>query len=211
MCEPESGCSGTICTPTPTAADTPTPTPIATPTATPTATATPRLCPDSPRLGCRTAEKSLLLLDDKDGGGHDRVLWKFVRGQSTSQADFGQPTSTTDYALCIYDAADRILRLEVGADFFRWRPSGDRGWAYTDRSGSQAGVQKIRLKGSDRDHTVVLLKGKGENTPAMSLGSLPAPITVQLTNDDTPVCWETVYSAGDISRNEADRLKAAAR
>ena len=46
--------------------------------------------------------------------------------------------------------------------------------------------------------------------PDPTLGNIPTPVTTQLVNSDTAVCWEAVYDTGDIIKNESDQFKAKA-
>ncbi len=223
-CDAFSGCGGPVCTVTPTATftatktptrtNTPmpptataTPVPTATSTATAIPTATPQACPDMPRAGCRSSDRAFIFLKDNDDDRRDKILWKLVRGESSAQADFGVPSATTVTALCVYDSLGRAFSVEV-LPGLRWNAVGDRGYKFRDFSQNHGGIEKIRLKGSDRDRTKVLIKGDGENTPDLSLATLVAPITVQLANDTTPVCWESVFEAGDILRQDEDQFRA---
>lgn len=230
-CDPFSGCGGPMCTatatvtktPTATFTATPSPTPPHTRTATPAATATPLPtltatstplpigCSPTPVVGCRSADKSLVLLRSTANPDRKRVLWKFLRGASTDQLEFGLPLATTEYALCVYDGAGQVLTIRVDPDDIRWNLISGRGFSYRDSAGAQDGVQKLLLKGSDRDRTKLMLKAKGAGIPAMSLASTSVPLTVQLLNSDTTVCWESVFDSDDIKRNEVDYLKAVSR
>jgi len=52
------------------------------------------------------------------------------------------------------------------------------------------------------------VKGKGANLPDPTLGSLPAPIVVQLVNSVTPICWESTFNSGAVIDNDAATFKA---
>jgi len=45
------------------------------------------------------------------------------------------------------------------------------------------------LKGSDTNKSKALVKGKGTGRPDLPFGSITAPLTVQLVNGDSGVCW----------------------
>jgi cysteine-rich repeat protein len=195
-------------TPLPTATPTATAVPTTTPTPTPTTTETPApLCATEPRDGCRSAVKSLFLIKRAADPSKDRLLWKWIKGQSTSSLELGNPTTATDYALCVYDQDGVLLDVEIpsGAG---WEPLSDKGYRYADSPGSAGGIQKVLLRGSERDRAKFLVKGKGSNLPDPVLGSLPAPIVVQLVHDDTEACWESRFESPDIRRNDPDRLLA---
>jgi cysteine-rich repeat protein len=68
-----------------------------------------------PATGCRTAQKSLLLLKDNDDDAKDKLLWKWVKGQPTSQTELSDPTATADYTLCVYDANGIVTSATVPA------------------------------------------------------------------------------------------------
>jgi hypothetical protein len=52
---------------------------------------------------CRTAAKNKVLIKNKADNGKDKLIWKWTKGALTTQAEFGDPTTTADYALCFYD------------------------------------------------------------------------------------------------------------
>jgi len=228
-CDPFAGCGGPICTATPLDTHTPTltptvpatPSPVVTATATlvPTATPapsvtappspTPDLCSPLPRPSCLVAAKSRLLVKNEFDDRRDRLIWKLIGGESTSQADFGDPTSSTAYSLCLYDAGGLFGRLDAVASGARWKALGTRGYKYRDPAEFVDGLQKIKLLGSDRDRTKILWKARGEFMPRLAIGLLPAPITVQMVRGDATLCWESVFAAADVSRNLGDQLKAS--
>jgi hypothetical protein len=171
-------------------------------------------CPPAPLAGCRTAGKSILLLKDRTPDGKDRLLWKWINGQATGIADFGQPQTITDYGLCVYAAGGAVLADPVvTADGQRWKLLSGRGYRYLDQSTAQDGIQKVILKGkADADRSKILWKGKGDQLPDFAPGTLPLdggdfPVTVQLINTATAVCFESTFDEVDAKRNRADQLK----
>src|SRR4029077_11332506 len=54
------------------------------------------------------AGKSKLLIKDKSPNSGDTILWKWTKGADTTLGEFGDPTSTADYALCVYE--DGVLQ-----------------------------------------------------------------------------------------------------
>jgi hypothetical protein len=63
------------------------------------------------------------------------------------------------------------------------------------------------LSGGGAGQAKILAKGKGANLPDPNL-PLATPVTVQLVNGDTGLCWESSFEAGDIGKNEAGQFKA---
>ncbi len=165
------------------------------------------------RVGCRAAQRSILIIRDKTPDMNDRLLWKWIKGESTSQADFADPAATAQYALCLYGGTTGTLVAEaiVPPHPSMWQPIGTKGYKYLDkRITAASGIQKILLKGSSENKAKVFLKGKGYNLPTPEL-PLSLPATAQLVNSDTGICWESTYDTGDIKKNEDDQFKAKAQ
>jgi len=168
----------------------------------------------TPADGCRTAEKSLLLLKDSDNNTNDKLVWKWLKGAQTTQDDFGMPTGTTAFSLCIYagSAAGLVARADVPPDATKWQALSDKGWKYKDASGAADGVQKVLLKGGDAGKSKVLVKGKGDGLADLPAQTLPVaadgfPVTVQLFKD-TGLCWGSAFDSADVTKNEAGQFKA---
>jgi hypothetical protein len=151
---------------------------------------------------CRGAGKSRLLVIDEAGPGA-RLIWKWIKGESTSQADFSDPTAGAQYDLCLFAGTAAAHELNVGPDAQKWSAIGSRGFLYRDRAGAQDGVRKLLLRGSDSDHTRIELNGNSASVVHPPLG---LPITVQLTNSDTDVCWSASFDAAEPNR--VGKLKA---
>lgn len=203
-------------TPTPPTAD-PTPNASATggstPRATPTATLAPSAaCPTNPTNGCRTARRSFLYLNRNDDGRRDKFVWKWTRGKSTSQAEFGDPSRSTEHLLCVYAAAPVEPRLGL------WLPPGADGWRriatggrrYKNRGGAAGAIRTVVLQASERDRARILVVGRGAGLPDADLERLFQPVIVQLLSLDTSVCWESRFEHGDRIESDARHFKAKA-
>ena len=85
-------------------------------------------CAPQPQTTCRAAENGVLLWKSSDDDGRDKMLWKWIRGASTTGDDFGDPTTSADYALCVYAGTPGSLlgSLEVAANGATWRSAGRR-------------------------------------------------------------------------------------
>lgn len=114
-------------TPTPTPTSTPTITPTASPTPTPTPTGTPTpLCGATPRVDCQApsvAQAAKLLIRDADLDSRDRLVWRWRKGNAPISS-FGDPLTSTEYALCIYDSSGGSAAL---ARFMTVPPGGSCG------------------------------------------------------------------------------------
>jgi hypothetical protein len=177
-----------------------------TPSFTPTPTA-PSLCPATPRSDCGTpavAGKSKLQLRDSMSDSRDQLKWIWSKG-SAQLSQFGDPASTTDYALCIYDRSGGVAGLvqtaavpggEMCSGVPCWQPL-SRGYRYKNRLASDGGVQKVLLKEGLDNRAKLQVKGKGlkldmaPSSVSQYLEQDPA-VTVQLVNS-IGFCWEATY------------------
>ncbi len=191
--------------------------PTATATVLAAATPTPNLsplCPAGPRGGCRTPAKSILSIKQATPDSADKLIWKWLKGAATSLADFGTPTVTADYSLCVYDATG--LRMELRAPAAGvcagkdcWAQSAT-GFKYKDTDETPDGIFRLLLKSGPAGKARLLVKGSGDNLPDPTL-PLAVPVRAQVVNRDTAVCWDATYSSGEVLRNEPGQFKALSR
>lgn len=156
---------------------------------------------------CRTPLKSLLLIKRGTESSKDRLLGKWIKGQSTSLLEMGDPAATTGCRLCIDGGPEALLEIQIpfGSG---WEALSDKGYRYHDRLGSAEGVEKALLRASERSRAKLLVKGKGSNLPDPVLGSVNAPIIVQGVNEETESCWESRFESAGVRHNDPDRLLA---
>jgi len=125
------------------------------------------LCGPTPATGCRTSAKSILIVNDKTPNSKDKVVWKWIKGTSTSTAEFADPLATADYSLCIYSgavvgtASTLIADASVLRDATKWTPISTKGFRYLDKNTTQDGIRNIVLKASVTDKAKAIVKGKG--------------------------------------------------
>lgn len=163
------------------------------------------LCGETPLAGCRTSLKGVLLVSDKDDDTKDKMVWKFVNGEPTDQADFADPTATAMYALCIYENGAASTDAVLAPSGTLWRPISTKGFSYKDKAGTQSSITKVLLKGNTLPKSKVVLKGKGAMLP-LPTPPLTLPVVVQLINSDTGVCWEGTFNS--FLRNQSGLFKA---
>jgi CSLREA domain-containing protein len=176
-------------------------------------------CPAAPLSGCATPGKSLLLIKDRaaDGaGGGDKLIWKWLKGPATAQQDFGDPTETADYRLCIYTGTTAALQATIPADgrcgvVPLWKTLGTKGYKRSDTTAGTSGISKILLKGSEIASSKIIVKGKDGGLD-LEATTLPldgdAGITVQLSNSDNPNCWQSTYAPASVTTNSESVFKA---
>jgi hypothetical protein len=166
------------------------------------------LCADAPIImgTCRTATKSLFIVKDKIGDDtKDKIIFKWIKGTTTTQTEFQDPINTATYATCVYENNALSFSMIVPADNALWSTLGSKGFKYKDPSGSEAGVQKILLKGIPDNKSKILVKGKGNNLPD-PVPPLTLPVKVQVVNSDNGLCWEATFSG--FKKNAAGLFKA---
>lgn len=163
--------------------------------------------------------KSLLLIKDKNGDGAgpgDKLIWKWLQNTPVEPADFGDPTATTDYTLCVYAGTTAVMRADVppagtcsGSPC--WKPIGDGGYKRVDASAASSGIKKILLKTTSRPSVKILVRGQGAGLD-LDAATLPLKqgswIKVQLANDDNDECWTANYAPGFIRTNDDTVFKA---
>jgi hypothetical protein len=166
-------------------------------------------CGFEPLAGCRVAGKSSLVLKDLPKNSKDQLTWKWARGPATGVDAFGDPLTTTDYAVCLYDArgllavaAAPAARLCAGAPC--WSANRD-GFRYLDRDRGLDGLTQVKLASERGDDATVLVAGKGPNLPEPGL-PLELPVVVQLVADNG-TCFESSYTGA--RRNDEKTFTAA--
>lgn len=154
-------------------------------------------CPAVPEGTCRTSAKSILLIKNKTPDSKDKLIWKFIKGAATTQADLQDPRSTADYALCIYAGTTEALvaAINVPPSSSKWSVIGTKGYKFLDPSLADDGAQKIIVKGGTAGKSKMLVKGRGANLPdPINSSSLALPVRAQLINYQTGVCFDTSFA-----------------
>ncbi len=175
-------------------------------------------CPLSPRLDCREATTATLQLRDADADGasaRDKLTWKWSDEPVTVVDDFGDPTTSSDYVLCLYGGAAGLLiagaelpaAATCGASAC-WRESGQKGFKFKDAAAAYGGVKSLALKAdSSAGRARVTVRGKGAALNFVGL-PFPDPVLVQLNRVDSAICWQTTHALGSFQTNEASSFKS---
>jgi cysteine-rich repeat protein len=170
---------------------------------------------EEPAPDCRTtgAGGAVLVMRDSDGNAKDLLLWKWRRGTATTKAEFGTPTESTSYALCVYDDSGLLTTLTA--------PAGDTcgghacwaslpgGFRYRDPERTPDGVAELLLQQGRHDgRTKIVLEAAGDNLDLPDLGSsLESPLTVQLRRSGSRLCWGASYTFPPARRNDETRFR----
>ena len=144
----------------------------------------------------------MLLLVDKVGVD-DKFRWRWVAGDATTLADFGDPVGgATAYRLCVYDDDNLVLQLDTPAggtcrDGRACWSTTRRGYRYVDKDLTAHGIPRIDLFAGDQGEAQIVFRGRSPNL------SLPGPVSadayfnftssvrVQLLRSDDSTCWES--------------------
>jgi hypothetical protein len=171
-------------------------------------------CPATPSPACRKPPapgRALLLLQDRSPGSLDTLIWKWT-GTGTAKADFGDPTTTASYQLCLYDQTGGTATLRLAAvapaggtcgSLPCWLAS-TTGFQYADPTLTHDGLGRVLLKAGPPGAAKLLAQGRGSRLPRPVLPLTP-PVTVQLSTGGG-VCWDAVYTKPIT--NDAANFKA---
>jgi hypothetical protein len=116
------------------------------------------------------------------------------------KTDFGDPLSTTDYALCVYAGSASALVTEASApgggvcDGHPCWKNTAIGFKYREREAAPLGSLQILLKAGAAGKAAIGVVGKGAANPPLPPLPLAQPVTVQLVNG-AGSCWQATYSA----------------
>jgi len=186
------------------------PTTIVSTTSTSTTTLPAGPCSPAPRPVCKAASPGAarLTIKDRTPDTVDQVRWKW-KGAATAVADFGTPTLTTDYALCLYQGTTLKLaaRAPAGGTCGTnpcWKALGTKGYVYKNSALTPDGLLKGTLKAGDTGKASVTVKGKGTNLPDGVL-PLAVPVTVQVQGTNGS-CWTARFVEARAS--DAGQLEA---
>ena len=159
------------------------------------------VCATTPASGCRlpaVAGKAKLIIKDTTTD-KDSLKWKWVRGDATTVLDFGDPTDTVGYVLCVYDAGIRVSStvLPAGGTCAGkpcWTPK-KTGFLYKDKLLTPDGALVAKLKAGVAGKASISVSAKGANLETPDPTTFTGPVRVQLQRADAGICFEAVYSA----------------
>ena len=189
--------------------------PTTTTTSTTTTTTLPTSCSASPLAGCTTGLKSSIQIRDNADPGKRGIKWKLSRGDAVVQADLGDPTTTTEYSLCVYDETGDVASLATSLQVDpgpAWDDRDPKGFKHKDKTGTPQGVQQVQMKTGESGKTKAQVKAKGANTvmpvpiSPLEYFDLDSRVTVQLIASDVAHCWTTEFTAA--KKNDGSQFKA---
>lgn len=177
-------------------------------------------CSPQPVAGCAAAAPAgaTLAIRDASQDKRDRITWRWSTASAMALGDFGDPTATDDYALCLYDESSTTpaLRFEAAAPggvacshrLPCWQRS-PRRFSYRDPIRLPDGIDSVALQGSGAGKAKAAVVARGAELGRAPLGfpplPLPLPARVQLQGSQG-TCVEAIYSASGVRRNEGARF-----
>lgn len=157
---------------------------------------------------CSSAGKSSLIIKDKPEDTKDSLIWKWLKGDATTQTDFADPTTMTPYHLCLYaGTAASIADIELPAGSPSWKATGTKGFKYKDKTTAVDGIKKVVLKGGDAGKAKVIVQGKGAMIPDLS-PPFALPVVARIINGDSGACWASSFASSHVVKNESGLFKA---
>ena len=171
-----------------------------------------RLCPFEPRTDChhpmRPQRSKLSMVDHPRKPSRDKLKWNFKKGSETTPPELGDPTTDTDYELCVYVAYDDLCFLVMHPD----APAGP-GWSrrrngYTYKPGKNHpdGLRKLRVRSGPDRKARAKVKSKGDLFDFPLLPLPPGtPVLTQLYNSNG-TCWSNEFGA-EPRKNTSKRFR----
>jgi len=170
-----------------------------------------------------TNPKTRLSVTNRTPDGGDRLRWGWIGSMAPSD-DFGDPITTDDYALCIFDESgpnpSLVLRSHIPAGgTCDGRPCWQQRGAvlgrvtvtYKNRDATPEGIAGVTLKrsGDPSDPVArIMVSGNGSllALPA-AVTPLPVPLRVQL-GDAAGRCWAATFTTPAL--NDGRKFRASA-
>jgi len=160
----------------------------------------------APAVTCKVPTlplKSQLVIKDQTPDKGDQVVWKWTKGQATTFAELGDPSTTDDYQLCVYGPGQSLLfsgRFPAGglcSGVACWKTIAGKGYGYKNKLRTPDGMEKLSLASGIAGAAKISAKGKAEHLNMPVLGSLALPIQAQLRGAGQ--CWGATYSTSLVN------------
>jgi hypothetical protein len=175
-------------------------TPQPTTTSTPLPTPVPGGCPLTASASCRgTASGDAKLEIRRANDPFKRILkWQWRKGASTLPADFGNPTTSDAYELCIYHQGELAAWTPIapggtcqGKPCWRSSPSKI---TFRNRDTATRAATRVDLKHGVAGKSAIAFAAAGPHLFPPDLGTLVGPVEVQLQSFGTGVCWGATFA-----------------
>lgn len=177
----------------------------------------PPACTSTPRTNCReqTRNRGSFRFREPSNPARKSLAWRAPKLEATTFAEFGDPFTDTDYALCVYDesgASQPVLQARMPAGdtcnlvpcWTELSPPG-KAVRYLDSLQDPDGIRFLLLRSGDEGTARVSTRGRSGNLDLPS-GALTPPVTVQLQASNG-LCVTTRYDER-IRKNEPGNFRA---
>ena len=176
-------------------------------------------CAVGPKAGCQavtTPQAAFLELKDGTPSTNHKVTFKWTKGAATSFAQLGNPLTTDDYALCVFDMTGTpglLLKATAPASGTCagkacWKQLGSttspKGWKYADKDATPDGLTLLQASSGAVGKAKMTVKGKGNNLPVGTFSTLGSAITTQIQAENG-TCWTAACSL--VTKNAAGDFK----
>lgn len=160
-------------------------------------------CDTTPLVGCRkpvVGHVASVQINRNIDPAKDKVTWKWLKGQATTKADFGDPSTSAAYAFCLYDQGGLRLAATIPpggtcSGIPCWRASVS-GYSYKNKARTPDGIFTLRLTQGLNGRSSIKLKGSGIDLQAPALPLAPT-VTAQLKGNGT--CWDVAFSSPTVT------------
>jgi hypothetical protein len=150
--------------------------------------------------GCKKPLSPVSTIRIRETPTRNNIHWRWNDGAATNTADFGDPVTTDDYTLCVFDrlsGKDELRARAVAPHGAHWR-SVRTGFGYNDPTtvGPDV-VRAISLKPGGDGTASITVKTRGVGIAA---GVIPLylPATVQLRGP-AGTCWDAVFVSAQVN------------
>jgi hypothetical protein len=148
----------------------------------------------------------LLTIREGSSPADRRFEWRWAHGSEIKPSDFGDPQTSTDYTLCVYDddpqslTGARLLASATAAGGNSNWSQTRRGYRYGDQSLATDGLERIVLRSGTVGMSRIVVSGKGSRFDVADLPGAP-PIVAELRSSNGK-CWRSEYTALRINTPE---------
>jgi hypothetical protein len=172
----------------------------------------------APIEDCYHSSVGRLAISDRVVAVRDVIRWTWRRGEIIDQSDFGDPRSTTQYAVCIFDHTgdepNLITSMNVPAAAPKWKAPKKGRWRYIDSPGTYDGIRKLRLIPKAKEfRSKVQVRARGVNLvlpPPFSdreYMDVDSKVIVQLRTSENK-CWQSAFSPSQVFRNLPTKFRS---
>jgi len=162
------------------------------------------------RHGTTTHGARLVLRRHRQSG---RAQWLLKSGPATSRRELGDPTRTSTYALCGYDADGRVVLRGTAPAGSRcgshacWRRT-RHGFEYADDRGRD-GLRRLSIDAGKAGEMHASVSGSGPrlSTPALPVSLDSLPLVVRLRRTDADICWQSDLDRVETNSTRISRLR----